>query len=130
MGEEDRLPRGLRASRLLSGRLRGATLTGMASTKKGFGTMIIIALLLVLLYALNPTMDDFKAWRSGHAEREVSGKPASGLVGVMKKGVGAMTGIASGFYERGDYLLFSTYSLGGKEGNLYLGVARLFVKLR
>jgi hypothetical protein len=105
----------------------------MARSKSPIATIIIFALLLVLLFALNPSMADFQAWRSGQAERQAGGGSASGLVGVMKKSVGAvagaMTGMASGILERKDYLLFSTYSLGTK-GALFLGAARLFVKLR
>jgi hypothetical protein len=106
----------------------------MAKTKSPLATIIIIILALVLLYALNPTTADFQAWRSGQAERSAGGSQTSGLLGVMKKGVGAIAGAMTGFvsagYKRSDYLLFSSYSFGGKKGNLYLGIARLFIKLR
>jgi hypothetical protein len=107
--------------------------TSMARSKTPLASVIILALVLGLLFALNPTMDDFTAWRSSQARRQATAGQTSGLVGVMKKGVGAiaggLTGLASGFFERNDYLFFSTYS-AGKKGDLYLGAARLFVKLR
>jgi len=106
----------------------------MSKAKSPLATIVIIALVLVLLYALNPTRDDFIAWRTARAERAAGGAQSSGLEGVMKKGAGAiagaMTGLVAGGFSRSDYLLCSTYSLGGKKGELYLGAARLFVKLR
>lgn len=105
----------------------------MARMKSSLATVAILALALALLYALNPSFDDFVAWRSGQAQRQAGGGQTSGLAGVMKKGAGAiagaMTGLVSGAFARTDYLVFSTYSIG-KKGDLYLGVARLFVKLR
>ncbi len=103
----------------------------MARAKSPIATAIIIALLLVLLYALNPTTADFQAWRSGQAQRQASGGSASGLVGTLKSGAGkiagAMTGLVAGGYKRSDYLICSSYSLGS---DTYLGVARLFIKLK
>jgi hypothetical protein len=85
---------------------------------------------LVLLYALNPTKDDFIAWRSHQAQNQAGGTSNS-LIGVMKKGAGAvagaMTGLVAGGYSRKDYLVCSTYSLSGDS---YLGIARLFIKLK
>jgi hypothetical protein len=104
----------------------------MAKSKSPLATIIILALAVVLLFALNPTMADFQAWRSGQAKAQAGS--GNGVIGMMKKGAGAiagaMTGFVSGAYERGDYLIFSTYSLGGSKGDLYLGLARLFIKLR
>lgn len=106
----------------------------MAKSKSPLATIIIVALAVVLLFALNPTMADFQAWRSGQAKAQAGGGSAGGLLGTLKQGAGAiagaMTGFVSGAYERGDYLIFSTYSLGGRKGDLYLGVARLFIKLK
>jgi hypothetical protein len=49
----------------------------------------------------------------------------------MKKGAGALAGAlngaVAGAYERKNYYVCSTYELGG---DLYLGVARLFIKLK
>jgi hypothetical protein len=50
-------------------------------------------------------------------------------MGSVRKGEGAVAsaaGLASGGYERRDYFLCSSYSLGSER---YLGVARLFFKL-
>jgi hypothetical protein len=103
----------------------------MAGTKKSLGILIIVALVLVLLYALNPTTDDFKAWRSAQAQSQASGGSSGDLKGVLSKGAGAiagaMTGLVAGGYKRNDYLVCSTYSLGG---DLYLGVAHLFIVLK
>ena len=104
----------------------------MSSHKSSpLATTIIIGLTLVLLFALNPTMAEFQAWRSAQAQRQAGGAQSSGLIGVLQKGagalVGAMTGLISGGYARHDYLVFSTYTFGSDE---YLGVARLFFKLK
>jgi hypothetical protein len=105
----------------------------MAKSRKSFTVILIIVLAAALLVALNPTMSDFKAWRAGQAESQATSGDTTGLIGVMKKGAGAiaggMVGLASGFYERNNYYLFSTFS-AGKKGDLYLGAARLFIKLR
>ena len=106
----------------------------MAKSKSSLATIVIIALLVVLLIALNPSLADFKAWRSAQAEEQAGGRSATGLLGVMKKGAGAvagaMTGLVAGGFKRQDFLVCSTYSFGGKDGDLYLGVARLFIKLK
>jgi hypothetical protein len=101
------------------------------ATKKSLGTIILIVLALALLFALNPSTADFQAWRSGQAQAQAGGGNASGLTGVMKKAsgavAGAMTGAIAGLYKRMDYLVCSTYSIGNES---YLGIARLFIKLK
>jgi hypothetical protein len=103
----------------------------MAQNTKSFGTILIVVLLVLLLYALNPTSEDFQAWRSAQAREQATSGDTGGLVGAMKKGsgaiAGAMTGIAAGGYRRKDYLVCSSYSLGSDS---YLGVARLFIRLK
>jgi len=103
----------------------------MAKSSSPIATIIIVALALVLLYALNPTTADFQAWRAHQAQGEASSGSMTGLIGTLKKGTGAlagaMTGGISGLYSRKDFLVFSTYSLGKDE---YLGIARLFIKLK
>jgi hypothetical protein len=105
----------------------------MAKSKSSLTAILIAVLAVVLLVALNPTMSDFKAWRSSQAESQATSGDTTGLIGALKKGAGAlaggMVGFASSFYDRNNYYLFSTYS-AGKQGDLYLGVARLFIKLR
>jgi hypothetical protein len=107
------------------------TLTMSTPKSSPLATLIIIGLALVLLFALNPTTAEFQAWRAARAQRQVGGSQSSGLIGVIQKGAGAlagaMTGIVSGAYERHDYLIFSTYSLGKNE---YLGIARFFIELK
>jgi hypothetical protein len=103
----------------------------MAKSSSPLATAIIVALALVLLYALNPTREDFIAWRSGQAQRAASTGAESGLIGTLKRGAsavaGAMTGAAASGYGRRDYLVCSSYSLGRDE---YLGIAHLFIKLK
>ena len=106
----------------------------MAKSKSSLATIVIIALLAVLLFALNPTMPDFQAWKSTQAANMVGGSTKD-TIGVIKKGVGAMVGAMTGAmtglqYTRQDFMVCSTYSSGGNGGELYLGVARLFVKLK
>jgi hypothetical protein len=103
----------------------------MAGSKSPIATLIIIVLALALLYALNPSTEDFQAWRSAQAQGQATSGDTSGLAGVMKKGAGAiagaMTGLVSGGYKRHDYLICSSYSLGSDR---YLGIAHFFIKLR
>jgi hypothetical protein len=103
----------------------------MAKSSSPLATVIIVVLALVLLYALNPTREDFIAWRSGHARRDASSGAENGFIGTLKKGAGAvagaMTGAVAGGYGRKDYLICSSYSLGGDE---YLGIAHFFIKLK
>jgi hypothetical protein len=103
----------------------------MAKTSRRTGTIIIVALVLLLFVALNPSSDDFKAWYSTQAESQVKNGDMSGIAGVFKSGVGAVAGAiggaVAGGYERKNYYLCSSYSLGTSR---YLGVARLFFKLK
>ncbi len=103
----------------------------MANNSSRFATVIIVVLAVVLLYALNPTIDDFKAWRSAQAQQQASTGSMTGLIGTLKKGAGAIAGTMSGgiagIYKRKDYLICSTYSLGSDR---YLGIAHLFIKLK
>ena len=95
------------------------------------GWLIIIVLVLMLLYALNPSTADFQAWRSAQSRAGAQAGGGSGLVGALKQGAGALAGAMSGgiagLYERHDYYVCSTYSLGRDE---YLGIARLFIELK
>ena len=104
----------------------------MARSHNPLATMIIIALVLVLLYALNPTTADFLAWRSAQSEREAPSGATSGPIGTLKSGAGAVAGAmkvmaASAGAAHRDYLVCSTYSFGNAR---YLGIAHLFFKLK
>ena len=103
----------------------------MAKKSSPAATVIIVVLALVLLYALNPSTEDFRAWRSAQAEGAAASGAMGCLIGSLKSGVGkiagAMSGVTAAFYSRKDFLVCSTYSLGRDE---YLGIAHLFIKLR
>jgi|GEM_PF-1519866 len=106
----------------------------MAESRRAFGWIIIIALVGALLFALNPTIDDFAAWRAASAQGSAVSKESKGVARALEEGAGAFAGavakIASGTFERRSYLVFSTFSSGGSKGPLYLGVARAFIRLR
>jgi hypothetical protein len=103
-----------------------------SKSKSPLAAAIIAALVLALLFALNPTTEDFQAWRSTQAQAQAGGEKTSGLIGALKSGAGkiagAMTGLVAGSYSRKDYFICSTFSLGNN--SRYLGVARLFIKLK
>jgi hypothetical protein len=103
----------------------------MAKSSSPLASAIIVVLALVLLYALNPTREEFMAWRSGQAQLDASSGAASGFIGTLKSGAGAvagaMTGAVAGGDGRKDYLVCSSYSQGRDE---YLGIAHLFIKLK
>jgi hypothetical protein len=102
----------------------------MGTSKRSF-SVVIAVLFIFLLYILNPTTEDFQAWKSAQAQGRTTGGDATGIIGVMKKGAGAVAGAfggaIAGAYERRDYLVCSSYSLGGER---YLGVAHVFIKLK
>jgi hypothetical protein len=105
----------------------------MALSKNRLATSIIVVLALALLYALNPTMDDFAAWSAARARDSIaaggSGEeaPLPSIASGAGEAAGAPIGIAADRSPRSDYLLCSTYSSGR---GLYLGVAGLFFALR
>jgi hypothetical protein len=103
----------------------------MSRESKKTGWIIFAALVLLLLAALNPSTEDFQAWYAGQAQSQVTQGDKTGLVGVLKSGLGAVAGALSGAvasnYKRSNYYLFSTYSLGDRS---FLGVAHLFIKLK
>jgi hypothetical protein len=105
----------------------------MAGSRRALGWIVILALAGALLFALNPTMDDFVAWRVAQAQGSAVSQDSKGVARVLEKGAGAiagtMVGIASGAFERRNFYLFSSFSTGPK-GQLYLGIARFFVKLK
>ncbi len=106
----------------------------MAESRRSIGWLVILALLAALLAALNPTMDDFKAWRSARAQDAAVSPDSTGIVRAFETGAGAIAGaleeIGSGAFTRANYVVCSAYGSGGSKGPLYLGVARIFIKLR
>jgi hypothetical protein len=106
----------------------------MAGSKSPIATLIIVVLALALLYALNPSTEDFQAWQSTLAENRATSGMASDK-GTLEKGIariagaidGAVAGVRAGLYSRKDYLVCSSYSL---EGHRYLGIAHFFIKLK
>jgi hypothetical protein len=105
----------------------------MAGSRRALGWIVILALVGALLYALNPSIDDFAAWRAAEAQSSAVSKDSKGAARAFEKGAGAiagaMVGLASGIFERRSFYLFSTFSTGPR-GQLYLGIARVFIKLR
>jgi hypothetical protein len=106
----------------------------MAESKRSIGWLVILALLAALLAALNPTMDDFKAWRAARAQDAAVSPDSTGIERAFETGAGAVAGlleeIGSGAYRRTNYVVCSAFGSGGSKGPLYLGIARTFVKLR
>jgi hypothetical protein len=106
----------------------------MAGSRRSTTWLILIALAVVLLVALNPSIEDFQAWRAKTAQDSVVSPNSTGIARALEEGAGAiagaMVGIASSAFERTNYFVFSTYSSGGSKGPLYLGIARMFIRLR
>lgn len=102
----------------------------MASSKRLVNVLLFV-LLVLLLYALNPSSEDFQAWKAGHARELAMSGSSGGVAGVLKQGEGAVAGAAAGLsaggYRRTDYYVCSIYSLGGES---YLGLASFFIKLK
>jgi hypothetical protein len=102
----------------------------MATSKRWVNGLLVL-LLVLLFYALNPTSEDFQAWRSGQARELATRGDSSGIAGVLKKGAGAVAGAAAGLaasgYERTNYYVCSAYALGSER---YLGLLSFFVRLK
>jgi hypothetical protein len=108
--------------------------SAMAESRRSIGWVVLLLLLAVLLIALNPTMEDFQAWRAADARSSAVSKNSTGIARALEEGAGAiagaMVGVASGAFERTNYFIFSTYSSGGSKGPLYVGIARMFIRVR
>ena len=87
----------------------------------------------LLLVALNPTAADFKAFYQRQAAAGVSGKAggSGGLIGSIAKGAAGIA--ADSGYKRSNLLVASLYQSRSRDGKVqraYLGVAKLFVKIK
>jgi len=102
----------------------------MAVNRNSLGTVAILVLAGVLLAVLNPTQADFKTFLA-ESQGRAAAAGDTGLIGEIGKGVGtAVGGLASGLYKPRSYVLFSTFSSPGDKGSVYLGIAKLFIKLK
>lgn len=101
-------------------------------------TSIILALLaIVLLFALNPDMEDFKQFVEERSEKSLLTKTGDSELGLMLSSIGSS--LAGGFVDRitdrKDYILLSTYQidLGGRneteDGWRFLGIGGQFIEL-
>ncbi len=100
--------------------------------KSLIGILVIALLVGGLLFALNPSMDDFGAFYQKKAEKEAAQSVSGGLgklVAGMAKGAASL---AANAYTRKDFVLFSTYTLGkaSDPSERYLGVAKIFIKVK
>jgi hypothetical protein len=91
---------------------------------------IIIILGIILLYATNPSEQQFTSYLKGKIEAEARGdeSPAGNLTRVLSGAAASIAGLAT---VRKDYYLCSTYELGlpGEE-HLFLGILDHFIKLK
>jgi hypothetical protein len=100
----------------------------MAMKRSALTTLLVILVAALLLVALNPDQKDFSAFLSGKGTVQAKD---TGLKGVMSGAMTAVTGLTAGLYKRSNYLLFSTYHLGGEKGKVYLGAAKVvFIRLK
>jgi hypothetical protein len=102
---------------------------------RNMGTIVIVLLVGILLAVLNPSQADFKAHLASAGSASVSKSGgAGGLGGVLSKGAAALAGgvgsLASGLYQRRDYIVFSSFTAPGAGGSVYLGIAKLFIRLK
>jgi len=102
----------------------------MARRSNGLFGGLLFLLVFLLLVALNPTKDEFIAWMSAHQAAASTRNGGTGLIGSIGKAVGGMVGsVQGGTFTRSNYAFFSLYSgPGGK--TVYLGAAKLFIKLK
>jgi len=106
----------------------------MAASRKRVPSGALAGILgTLLLVALNPTAADFKAFYQRQAASGVSSKAggSGGLIGSIAKGAAGMAADSS--YKRANLLVASLYQSRSRDGKVqraYLGVAKLFVKIK
>lgn len=106
----------------------------MAARRKSLPTGALAGILgALLLVALNPTAADFKAFYQRQAASGVSAKAggSGGLFGSIAKGAAGIAADSS--YKRANLLVASLYQSKSREGKVqhaYLGIAKLFLKLK
>jgi hypothetical protein len=102
----------------------------MAKRSNGLFSGLLFLLVFLFLVALNPTRDEFVAWMSARQANTVSHNAGSGLIGQISSGEGGVAGtIEGGTFRRHNYGFFSLYSRSGGK-TVYMGVAKLFIRLR
>jgi hypothetical protein len=102
--------------------------------KKVLGVICLI-ILVVILVKTNPTKKDFDAHLAGIQSSAVTDSGnTSGLAGALTTGAAAIAKgigfLAGGLFERQDYIILSTFTFPGNKGPEYLGIAKIFIKLR
>jgi len=102
----------------------------MAQRSNGLFTGLLFLLVFLLLVALNPTRDEFAAWMSARQAVSSSQGVHTGVLSALGKAVGGMAGsVQGGTFRRHNYAFCSIFeSPSGR--TVYLGVAKLFIKLR
>jgi len=88
--------------------------------KRKSGSLIVLAIAIIGLFALNPTMADFKAYQKK--------KTASSIGGLIGKAAGE---ISTAFFDRANYGIVSVFYTGKQDAmkNRYLGIAKIFIPL-
>lgn len=91
--------------------------------KKSAGSIIVLLLIVVALFALNPTKDDFASFKERQAREAVGG--------TLGRLAGGVASIASGVYDRDNLGVLSVFyvKVNGKKTGQYLGIAKMFIKL-
>lgn len=107
----------------------------MASKHKNARTVLFLVLIAILfLAATNPGMPEFRAWfqiQAASAVKEKTGAGIGELFGAIAKGAAGMA--VDSDYRRSNLGLASLYMSRNSKGEVihsYLGIARLFIKLR
>jgi len=93
---------------------------------KGIIGLLVVAVALALL---NPGMDDFKSYLENRTANQAGNQTGSALGKLVGKLAGAAVDL--GAFERKNYYVASVYSSGsGEKSDVYLGVAKFFLKIR
>ncbi len=92
--------------------------------KRKSGSLIVLVIAAIALFALNPTMADFKAYQKKKASDSVGG--------LFGKLAGDVNAAASGMlFDRANYGVASIFYTGKQSNmsNRYLGIAKMFIAL-
>lgn len=102
--------------------------------KRRIGSLLVLVAVLVLLYTLNPSMDDFSSYYQKRIAASTAKNVGESSFGRALSNVagGLASFSAKNLFVRKDLLLGSTYTLSSqnKVQEQYLGIAKLFIPLK
>lgn len=100
--------------------------------KSILGLIMIVLVIGAVLYFMNPSSDDFSAYLQTRAQSEAKSNSSVEAEKIAMAIAGKVAGGVALLYKRADHVFYSTFTLGpaSKPSERYLGVAKLFIKIK